>query len=102
MVQTLYGPPFSSSNIAIKIGLLVLFHGDLVFGDSFRGKVPPLSPVWRDRELRRLLLEFFIYDLTALVAAPISITLDEGSDTFILAQRNITDPSRAGNGEHSA
>ena len=37
--------------------------------------------------LRMLSMDFSIYDLPALVAAPISITLDEGSDTFILATR---------------
>ena len=36
--------------------------------------------------MRSLLLDFFINNLAALMAAPISMTLDEGSDTFILAR----------------
>ena len=75
-------------NLVIKTRLLVFFSGFLPHPKTlFRVSSHQYRQFWRYRELRSLLLYFFILDLTSLIAASISITLDEGSDTFIVARR---------------
>ena len=65
--------------------MYVCYEAILIWPGQINSIQPRLTHM--NSELRSLLLEFFKYDLTALVAVTIFITLDEGSDTFILVKR---------------